>query len=187
MTCRNFLLFGLILLLVSGCGYPISKGLREEARKDVTFPMVLQNPAAYIGSITIWGGNIIETVTNPSGSEIIVLETPLDYMEMPESRKYSQGRFIAKATKFLDPEVYKKGKKITVAGEIVGKETRPLGKAEYAYPVLMVKQIHLWRKEPVYVYPPGYYGWYGPYSWPYGWNWYGPYWPYDYDLDERDD
>ena len=181
----NFLLFGLFLFLNSGCAYPISKELRQEASKEPTFPMVLQNPTAYSGSIVIWGGKIIEAHNVTGGSEIIVLETPLDYQEMPESEKYSQGRFIAKSSTFLDPEVYKKGKKITIAGEILGKETKPLGKTEYTYPVIMVKQIHLWRKVKVYPYPPPYYG-YGPYYEPYDWDWYGPYgpWPYDYDFDE---
>lgn len=187
--CRfpKLLLFGLFLFVISGCAYPISKELRQETTKEMTFPMVLQNPTAYSGSIVIWGGKIIETHNVTGGSEIIVLETPLDYQEMPESEKYSQGRFIAKSSTFLDPEVYSKGKRITVAGEIIGKETKPLGKTEYTYPVIMIKQIHLWRKVRMYPYPPPYYG-YGPYYEPYDWDWYGPYgpyygWPYDYDLD----
>ena len=40
----------------------------------------------------------------------------------------------------------KKGKEITLAGEIVGKETKPLGKTEYTYPVVLVKQLHLWKR-----------------------------------------
>ena len=101
--CRfpKLLLFGLFLFVISGCAYPISKELRQEASKEPTFPMVLQNPTAYSGSIVIWGGKIIEAHNVTGGSEIIVLETPLDYQEMPESEKYSQGRFIAKAQHFL--------------------------------------------------------------------------------------
>jgi outer membrane lipoprotein len=182
----KFLLAGLFLFLISGCAYPISKELRHEASKELTFQMVLQNPTAYVGSIVIWGGKIIETRNTAEGSEVVVLEIPLDYQEMPESEKYSQGRFIAKSSTLLDPEVYRKGKKITVAGEIVGRETKPLGKTEYTYPVITIKQIHLWRKVRVYPYPPSYYYWYGPYYGPYGWyGRYGPYgpWPYDYDYD----
>ncbi len=182
----RFFLFALFLFLISGCAYPISKELRQEATKEITFPMVLQNPTGYVGSIVIWGGKIIETQNVAGGSEIFVLETPLDYQEMPEAEKYSEGRFIAKSSTFLDPEVYKKGRTITVAGEIAGRETKPLGKAEYTYPVIMVKQIHLWKKHRAYyTYPPPYY--YGPYYRPY--DWYGPYgpydrygWPYDYDY-----
>ena len=183
----KFLALGLFLFLISGCAYPISKELRQEASKELTFSMVLQNPTAYIGSIIIWGGKIIETQNVAGGSKIIVLETPLDYQEMPEAEKYSQGRFIAKSSTFLDPEVYKKGKKITVAGEIIGKETKALGKTGYTYPVVMIKQMHVWKKyRAYYAYPPSYY--YGPYYGPYGsYGPYGPYGsPYDYDFGDED-
>ena len=98
-----------------------------------------ESPTAAYGTwvSVIWGGRIVETIPQPEGSETIVLETPLDYEEMPEAAKYSQGRFIAKSSKLLDPEIYKKGMKITLAGEVIGKETRPLGKAQYTYPVVM--------------------------------------------------
>jgi outer membrane lipoprotein len=182
----RFFLLGLFLILISGCAYPISRGLREEAREGPTFSMVLQDPTAYVGSIVLWGGRIIEAIPQPEGSELIVLETPLDYLEEPKTAKYSQGRFIAKSPRLLDPEVYQKGKKITLAGEIVGKETRPLDKTKYTYPVVLIKQIHLWRRHLVYVSPYPYYwygpGWWGP--WPYGY--YGGWYDDDWDEDDWD-
>lgn len=68
----------------------------------------------------------------------------------------------------LHPAIYKKEEKITLAGEIIGKQTKPLGNAEYTYPVVMIKQLHLWRKKRLYPLP-YYLG--GPY-----WHdpWYGP-------------
>ena len=176
-------LLSVFLLGAFSCAYPITTELRQQVTEDVTFPMVLQNPTAYVGDIVLWGGEIIETVTIQGGSEITVLDTPLDYQERPESARYSRGRFIAKSSKFLDPAIYKKGKKITLAGEIVGTETKPLGKVEYAYPVVMVKQLHLWKR--------AYYGRYYPY---WGVPNYGPYYdtwgygPYDFygNFDEDD-
>ncbi len=49
----KLLLLGLFLPLTSRCTYPISKELRQEASKELTFPRVLQNPTAYVGSIVI--------------------------------------------------------------------------------------------------------------------------------------
>jgi outer membrane lipoprotein len=179
MAWHKFTRFLLLSLFVSGafgCAYPISKELRQEATKEVTFSMVLQNPTAYVGVIVLWGGEIIETVSVQGGSEIIVLETPLDYQGMPQSGRYSRGRFIAKSSKFLDPAIYKEEEKITLAGEIIGKQTRPLGDTEYTYPVVMIKQLHLWRKERLYPLPYYRWGpyWYGPYGWPYDPFWYDP-------------
>jgi outer membrane lipoprotein len=172
----RFLLLGLFLSGVLGCAYPISKELRQEAAKQVTFPMVLQNPTAYVGDIVLWGGEIIETVNVQAGSEIIALEMPLDYQEMPEGERYSRGRFIAKSSEFLDPAIYKRGEKITLAGEIIGKQTKPLGQIKYTYPVVMIKQLHVWKKQRLYPLP--YYRWspywYGFYGWPYAPDWYDP-------------
>ncbi|MEJ2723391.1 MAG: Slp family lipoprotein [Deltaproteobacteria bacterium] len=179
MECQRITRFFVLVLFVaavSGCSYsyPISKQLRQEARKDLTFSMVLKDPTAYTGSIVLWGGSIIETVALTEGSEIFVLQTPLDQMESPEASRYSQGRFIAKSSSFLDPEIYKNGRRITLAGEVIGKETRSLGKSQYTYPVVALKQLYLWRRTNTYVYPYPYFGWYYGPGWGWGWDWYGP-------------
>jgi outer membrane lipoprotein len=175
-----FLFLALLFLAPHGCAYPISKQLRGEARKDLAFSMVLSDPDAYTGSTVIWGGVILETSNYPHRSEMTVLETPLDDLEEPKAVEFSQGRFIARTQKFIDPEIYGRGREITVAGEIIGKETRPLGKSDYTYPVIMVKELHLWPREGWSWYPPPYYGYPGPYppGWG-GWYWYrhGPYRP----------
>jgi outer membrane lipoprotein len=61
---------------------------------------------------------------------------------------------------------------VTVAGEIKGKRVLPLDEIDYTYPVISVKEIHLWspkRKDQFYPYPYWHY-------WHYPWWWYYPYW-----------
>ena len=150
MARRRFyglLLFASFLFAISGCKYPIiSRELRQEVQKDLTFTEVLRNPTAYVGSIVIWGGVIVETQNYPNGTEILLLEAPLDYPGRPEDEGFSQGLFIAKTPKYLGPTMYRAGMKITIAGEIIGKETRPLlGQTPYSYPVVAVKEIYLWK------------------------------------------
>ncbi len=156
------------VIVLFGCSYPISKELRQEARKDITFPQVLQNPNAYKGSTVIWGGSIIQTIPRADGTDIVVLETPLERQERPESDRYSQGRFIVRSPNFLDPEIYKNGRKITVAGQIVGEEPKALGQIMYNYPLVQAKEIHLWSPATYATYPPypywgGWYGWAPPF------------------------
>ena len=155
-------LFVPLLFAISGCTYPISRELRHQAQKGLTFSEVLQNPSAHVGSIVIWGGVILETQNYPNGTEILALETPLEYRGKPVGARFSQGRFIAKTSKFLDPAVYVGGGRVTVAGEIIGKETRPLGQAQYAYPVVQAKEIYLWKHHR-YSYEYYWWDWYGPY------------------------
>jgi outer membrane lipoprotein len=157
-------LFSLIVL--SGCAHVISGNLRAEARKDLTFPMVLADPKAYGGATVVWGGEILDTRNRKGGTEFVVLETPLEYGDFPADREDYEGRFIARTPRFLDPAIFARGLKITVAGTIAGEETRPLGEMEYRYPVLEIRELHLWTPAPPiysWPYPPDY-----PWSWRYG-------------------
>ena len=134
--------------LLAGCATsPISKPLRLAAEKDVTFERASKGPEAFKGSLVIWGGYIVDTVNVSSGTEIIVLDTPLVGADEPAPPEASAGRFLARVNKFLDPAVYSKGAKVTVAGRLAGWEMQPLGKIQYPYPVLKVEEIHLWPQE----------------------------------------
>jgi len=56
-----------------------------------------------------------------------------------------------------------------VAGEVQGKKIQRLGEIDYTYPLISVKEIHLWpvvKKDRVY-YP--YPCWHYPYWYPYWW------------------
>ncbi|MDA8172361.1 MAG: Slp family lipoprotein [Nitrospiraceae bacterium] len=177
----GYLFFGMyILIFISSCAAPISKRYRQEATPNVTFPLVFQDPAAYKGSIVIWGGVIIRTVNLKNGSELFILETPLGSREKPKGSDYARGRFIAISSSYLDSLVYRRGRKVTLAGEVAGeREIVSLkGKQSYTYPVVMIKDIHLWKRArawyPAY-YPPYYYGGYSPfyYGGPSGDEFYG--------------
>jgi outer membrane lipoprotein len=133
--------------LAGGCAHPISWDLMNSARKDLTYPVVIQNPKKYMGSLVIWGGIISDLRNNQGGAKITVLETPLDRREVPQTR-VSRGVFIARGDEYLDPRVYQKGKKVTLAGELAGEETKSLDDMEYVYPVIHILELHLWKGGP---------------------------------------
>ena len=134
--------------LLAGCAAsPVSKPLRLAAERDVTFERAAKGPEAFKGSLVIWGGYVVDAVNVSSGTELIVLDTPLEGDDAPTPPEASAGRFLARVDKFLDPAVYSKGARVTVAGRIAGWEMRPLGKIQYAYPVLKAEEIHLWPQE----------------------------------------
>jgi outer membrane lipoprotein len=165
------------LFLTAGCASPISKELRQEAARDLTFSMVLQRPEEYKGSTVIWGGYIIRTVNRVKGTEFYVLETPLGTRLKPEDREYSQGRFVARSSRYYDPKVYGRGRKVTIAGKVAGEQLGKVGELPYVYPLVQIEEMHLWRREPVW-YPP-------PYSWDWGWN--SPYYEPELDFQPPDD
>ena len=158
----SHLVFSLLLLILfSGCT-PISRELRTQADRTLSFLQVSQNPEAFKGKIVIWGGEIIETINQKDGTTFIfVLQRPLDWTEEPTFKR-SEGRFIILVEGYVDPYVFRRGRRITVAGEVLGKKVMRLGELEYPYPLLLSKQIYLWGEYYYYPYP---YYWYHPYWW----------------------
>ncbi len=156
-----------LILLVSGCAHVISKDIRANSDLSLTLRQVLENPDEFKGKSVVWGGEIIEVVNQEDGAtEIEIFQRPLDFRGEPNQTAASEGRFLVRADEFLDPYVYWRGRKFTVAGEITGEEMRKLGEMEYLYPLLRSKQIYLWQ---VYdsMYP-----YYYSYPW-WGFSWWG--------------
>jgi outer membrane lipoprotein len=164
-----FFLF-LVVILFSGCAHVISKDLRTKSDFSLTLTQVRQNPEAFKGKLVVWGGEIIEAINQKDGAtQVEVFQKPLGLRGEPKNTTYSEGRFLILDDKYLDPYVFQKGKKITVAGEIIGEKAKPLGEMEYRYPLLSSKQIYLW---PEYYYRPFPYYYYDPW-WDYPFLWWG--------------
>lgn len=74
---------------------------------------------------------------------------------------------------FLDPEVYTKGRKMTVAGNVLGTLVEEIDESSLQYLKIQSREIYLWS-EKKYYYPVSfwdrwYWGpWYDPYF--YGWD-----------------
>jgi outer membrane lipoprotein len=162
---------GFFLIVLFACSYPISRGLRQEAAEDLTFSKVLANPTAYHGKIIIWGGVIIKNVDQAEGSDLLLWETPLEFGERPKGREFSEGKFIARSRKKLDPQDYATDRKVTVAGEIIGEELGKSDSISYVYPLVKLREIYLWKTEPAM----------------YKWNWGNIpyYWPHEFSPDQE--
>jgi len=140
---------------IMGCAsYAISKKYRQEAALDVTIPMVQKDPQQFMGKIVIWGGRILDVLNDSTGSQLVVLESKLDDEEYPMQPRFSRGRFIAQTSKFLDPAVFIKGHRVTLAGEVVGLKTDKLGNGVYAYPEVKIEELRYWVPAPYYMYYP---------------------------------
>lgn len=159
-----------------------------------TMPQPLQGNYANVTSVSVqpggasgtrvrWGGEIIKTEPGPQETCFYILGRPLDGQARPElgNASDSQGRFVACHSGFYDPEVFTRGRELTVTGSINGTVTKKVGDYSYPYPRVEADVVYLWPKRPVYVgtpYPPGFYDpyWGGP--WGYGpWGgWGGGYW-----------
>ena len=67
-----------------------------------------------------------------------------------------QGRFVACRAGFYDPEVFTRGRELTVTGTLHGIVSQKVGDYDYAYPRVEADVVYLWPTRPIVVdYPPG--------------------------------
>jgi outer membrane lipoprotein len=173
---NKIILYGIAFFLLASCAHIISQEYHEQAVRDVSFRKMLASPDAYFNRIFILGGIIAGTTNIKGGSEIEVVQTPVNRYGSIIDPDISEGRFLIISKKQLDPLIYKKGRYITLAGKLTGTRTGSLVDVDFKYPLFEAEELYLWREERNY--RPYYYDYYyEPFYYPYSYNWYYPYWP----------
>ena len=172
---NKLLLIAIASVLLGACA-TVPKSLQGEYAKTTPRDALAVPPAGPVR----WGGEIIKVEPEADSTCFEILSRPLDVSARPmRSKDSSGGRFIACHAGFFEPELYARGRDLTVVGQITGSEVGKVGAFDYTYPRVAATSIHLWPKRPVYVADP----WYDPWmmgpgwrgSWGWGWGW-GPYW-----------
>jgi outer membrane lipoprotein len=152
----------LLSLSVSSCAHVISREYRNASVKDLPFSQLIANPNTYLDNMFIFGGFIAETKMTGNGTEIEVMQSPLDRFGNVKDADVSEGRFILITSRNLDPLIYRQGREIAMAGILTGSRKKMLGDIEYTYPVFEAKEIQLWKEEEYCPYTDMYPCWYGP-------------------------
>ena len=132
-----------MLFFTASCSV-ISSQVRKEADPPVAFETLMKEANAYVGRTVIVGGYILETDKLADKSAILTLQAPLGFRGAPKSRDKSQGRFIVVHKDFLDPAVYREGRKITVAGYVAGLTTEENERCPHTCLNIESREIHLW-------------------------------------------
>lgn len=157
-------------LLCSGCTTIISEQSRRLVDTDAHFSTIRATPEIYIGKHLLIGGRIAGVRNSQNGGQLEIVQFDLDYSGAPEQTFRSFGRFIATANEYLDPLIYQRGMMITLVGEIKGKQTQRLDDMDYTYPVIAMREWHLWLGSDQwspYRFPPNA-PQYNPYNYGYG-------------------
>jgi outer membrane lipoprotein len=161
----------ILAIALAGCAHVISKETMKEVDKSISFKDLINDPGKYTGKTVLLGGVIVNTVNKNDGTVMNIYQTELDSYGEPINTDVSQGRFLAKDVKFLDSAIFRKGRRVTIAGVVQGSQVLKLGNIDYRYPVVVIKEIDLWEtgrsKRGQY-----YRGFWEPY---WGYSWYGSY------------
>ena len=134
-----------LLTVVNACAPVISQEILKTVDQAITFEQILKSPDTYKGKTVLLGGTIVKATNLSEGTLIEVIQQPLNTRYMPINPEASKGRFIILFKEFKDPAIYSAGRLITVVGEIIGSQTRPLGEAHYQYPLISPTEYYLWK------------------------------------------
>jgi len=156
----------LLVLGLSGCASNIPRSIRETVKLNPDVRVVRDEPSAYQGKKAKWGGRIVGIKNLKRVSEVELLAAQLDSWGEPGQPEDKAVRFLARVSAFLDPQIFQIGRKMTVFGTVDKQISRKIGEHPYPYPVIAVKDYHLWPEETVY--DDGYYGFYIWSPWWYG-------------------
>lgn len=167
---KRFFILLMVLGLLSACTHVISRGSLKQVDAKITFAALLKDPSAYAGKVVLLGGVIVNTINKQEGTLIEVYETALDREGKPVNTDVSEGRFLALYPGFLDSEIYRPGRKVTLTGTVVGAKVQQVGEIQYRFPYLLVKEIHLLKVEE--------YADYAQYDVSFWGGWWYPWWGY---------
>jgi len=175
---RYGILFLACAFLLAGCAGLQSRDvvpaeLAGEVAGDLSLARIQAEPDQHNGTLVVFGGKIVRTMNQQQETLIEVVQLPLNARQRPKDVDASQGRFLVRASGYLDPYIYGQGREITVVGRIIGTRAMQIGDMDYEYVVLRAENIRLWEPEQESVrvyhdYSPFFY-WHGP-------GWRHPYW-----------
>ncbi len=115
---------------------------------DLTFAILNKDPERHVGRVVILGGKVIKSELKGGKTWIEVWQLPLDWRKRPKETDESGGRFLAYFTDFRDPAIFSPGRKVTIIGLVSGGLDQLIGEKRYHYPVVEVREAHLWPAEP---------------------------------------
>ncbi len=165
-------LFLVTLFLLTGCANNLPVEISTPVEGSPQLAEVLQDLDAYKGKIVRWGGSIASVENKKDETWVELVSRELSRNGRPKDNDRSEGRFLAKVSKFLDPEIYKKGRLVTVYGELAGGQEGVIGEKPYIFLVVKTKKILMWTEYRDPPPTPYYHRYYDPY-WGTYWD---PYW-----------
>lgn len=123
-------------LALAGCGPAISPSHQRYAGPPFTFADLQAHTDQHQGQLVVLGGEVMAVQPHGNASLLTVNQIPLDAEERPIKSASPCGTFVVESDRWLNPEEYAAGSKVTVIGLVKSRLNNS--------PLLEARQIHLW-------------------------------------------
>ena len=154
----------------------MSRQVRQEAITPPPLATLIDQVDSYRGQTIILGGFLIDVQNRPDQTQLTLLQAPLKPGGKPGPRDRSEGRLIITTSQFFDPEIYTKGREITVGGKITGSSIDEAKTPSFPYLKIAAIELYLWPKydrnryryrypcdDPFWYWDDPWYDWHRPY------------------------
>lgn len=161
---RSRYLIALTVFLLSSC-----TTIPEQLEGEYTSLIPKQTTEENLQTAVRWGGVLLETKPEKDHTCFEILSRQLEKSMRPGITDQSDGRFIACKPGFYDPEIFRKGREVTLTGKIIHMDIRKIDEYDYQFPIVDIEFMSLWPRR----FGPVYYRSYRPYYWhypPYGFH-----------------
>jgi outer membrane lipoprotein len=137
---------GLISLFlgVVACAPVFAPDVRSQVDPTLSYAELAASPASHAGRVVLLAGTIVEVTNLQDSTRLTLLQYPTGGRGQPRTHRPSGGRFLLLTPGYLEAEVYRPGRALSVIGEVEGQQALPLGETTYGYPVITPKELHLW-------------------------------------------
>ena len=133
-----------VLLGVVACAPVFAPDVRSQVDPTLSYTELAASPASHVGRVVLLAGTIVDATNLQDSTRLTLLQYPTGRRGQPRTHRPSGGRFLLLAPGYLEAEVYRPGRALSVIGEVKGQQDLPLGETTYVYPVIAPKELHLW-------------------------------------------
>lgn len=159
----RYLLISAAVLVLAGCASRYPEPIRTDVTNLVEFETAQRDTEAAQGGTARWGGVIANVQNTEQQTRLEVVNFRINGYGRPQVSDNSNGRFVVYIDRFVDPEIYKRGRQVTALGQFSGIEEGQIGSFNYNYPVIQAEGVELWQERREVQQAP-YWGYYDPHS-----------------------
>lgn len=155
---RSIFVASLTGILTSACAFnQPSPAVSGVSVSGVTIGQAQEDPGLHLESdketvtnakaAVRWGGTIARIENQADQQTMLeIVARPLNGGGRPLHNDRSDGRFLALVPRFLDPEIVKVGRDVTVLGQLSELQSGKIGETEYLFPVVQVDDFKFWKR-----------------------------------------
>ncbi|MDH3601365.1 MAG: Slp family lipoprotein [Candidatus Tectomicrobia bacterium] len=112
-----------VLLGVVACAPVFTPAVRSQVDPTFSYAELAASPASHVGRVVLLAGTIVDVTNLQDSTRLTLLQYPTGRRGQPRTHRPSGGRFLLLAPGYLEAEVYRPGRALSVIGEVKDSKT----------------------------------------------------------------